>query len=218
MLQEGLPAIFVHGGPGGGTSGKERRFFDPAVYRIVLFDQRGCGKSTPYADLTDNTTWTAVSDMESIREHLGIEKWQVFGGSWGSTLSITYAIKHAERVTALVLRGIFLLRRSELEWFYQEGASHIYPDAWETYLNHIPEAERGDLMAAYHKRLFSDDAEVRIAVSAFASECSWRFCEQLRSFPPACSRRPCDVAAVVVAGRPAQFFVRRLRSIGRSLV
>lgn len=162
---EGKPVVFVHGGPGGGTTGKERRFFDPAAYRIVLFDQRGCGKSTPHADLTDNTTWTLVDDIESIREHLGIETWQVFGGSWGSTLSITYAIKHPERVTELVLRGIFLLRRKELEWFYQDGASYIYPDAWETYLEHIPEAERGDLMAAYNKRLTSEDPAVRLAVS-----------------------------------------------------
>ncbi|KAA0153634.1 hypothetical protein FNF27_06785 [Cafeteria roenbergensis] len=158
----GKPAVFVHGGPGGGTSGTERGFFDPAKYRIVLIDQRGCGKSTPHAEIEGNTTWDLVSDIEAVRKHLGIEKWLVFGGSWGSTLSITYAITHPEAVTELVLRGIFLLRRKELEWFYQEGASFVYPDAWETYLEAIPEEERGDMMAAYHKRLTSDDPKVQM--------------------------------------------------------
>ncbi len=154
----------MHGGPGGGTSGTERGFFDPAKYRIVLIDQRGCGKSTPHAEIEGNTTWDLVSDIEAVRKHLGIEKWLVFGGSWGSTLSITYAITHPEAVTELVLRGIFLLRRKELEWFYQEGASFVYPDAWETYLEAIPEEERGDMMAAYHKRLTSDDPKVQMDV------------------------------------------------------
>jgi len=130
-----------------------------------VFDQRGCGKSTPYASLVDNTTWHLVSDMEAIREHLGIDKWQVFGGSWGSTLGLTYAQTHPERVTELVLRGIFMLRRSEIMWFYQEGASHIFPDAWDQYLNAIPEVERGDLVSAYYRRLTSDDAEVRTAAA-----------------------------------------------------
>ncbi|WP_437284850.1 prolyl aminopeptidase [Sorangium sp. So ce406] len=157
----GKPVIFVHGGPGGGTEPKQRRFFDPAAYRIVLFDQRGCGKSTPYACLEENSTWHLVADMEALREHLGIERWQVFGGSWGSTLSLAYAERHPARVTELVLRGIFLLRKQELDWFYQRGASALFPDAWEEYLTFIPEAERGDLLTAYHRRLTSPDPEVQ---------------------------------------------------------
>ena len=158
----GKPVVFLHGGPGGGTNSKCRRFFDPAVYRIVLFDQRGCGKSTPHAELTDNTTWDLVADIERLRKHLAIERWQVFGGSWGSTLALAYAQTHPERVTELVLRGIFLLRRAELEWFYQKGCDVLYPDAWETYLAAIPAVERGDLMSAYHRRLTSADAKTRI--------------------------------------------------------
>jgi proline iminopeptidase len=158
----GKPVVFLHGGPGGGTNAKCRRFFDPAVYRIVLFDQRGCGKSTPHAELTDNTTWHLVNDIERIRTHLGIDRWQVFGGSWGSTLALAYAQTHPDHVTELVLRGIFMLRRWELEWFYQKGCDALYPDAWETYLNAIPEAEHGDLMSAYHRRLISSDAQVRV--------------------------------------------------------
>ena len=157
----GKPVLFVHGGPGGGTDPKQRRFFDPAAYRIVLFDQRGCGRSTPHASLEENTTWDLVADMEKLREHLGIERWQIFGGSWGSTLSLAYAQRHPERVSELVLRGIFLLRRQEIEWFYQRGASAIFPDAWEGYLGPIPVEERGDLLGAYHRRLTSDDPQVR---------------------------------------------------------
>ena len=158
---DGKPVVFVHGGPGGGTRTAERRYFDPDAYRIVLFHQRGCGKSTPHACLDDNTTWHLVADMEQLREHLGIDRWMLFGGSWGSTLSLSYAITHPERVTEMVLRGIFTLRRSELAWFYQEGASHIYPDAWESYLEPIPEGERHDLMAAYYRRLTHEDKAVR---------------------------------------------------------
>jgi proline iminopeptidase len=157
----GKPVVFLHGGPGGGTSPKCRCFFDPAVYRVVLFDQRGCGQSTPHAELADNTTWDLVADIERVREHLGIDRWQVFGGSWGSTLSLAYAQTHPDKVTELVLRGIFMLRRRELEWCYQSGCDMLYPDAWETYLNAIPEVERGDLMSAYHRRLTSSDAKTR---------------------------------------------------------
>ncbi|EIM01106.1 prolyl aminopeptidase [Rhodanobacter denitrificans] len=157
----GKPVVFLHGGPGGGTNAKCRRFFDPAVYRIVLFDQRGCGKSTPHAELTDNTTWDLVADIERVREHLGVDRWQVFGGSWGSTLALAYAQTHPDKVSELVLRGIFMLRRWELEWFYQKGCDALYPDAWETYLVAIPEVERGDLISAYHRRLTSADAKVR---------------------------------------------------------
>ena len=158
----GKPAVFLHGGPGGGTDAKMRRLFDPKRYRIVLFDQRGSGKSLPQASLEANTTWDLVADTERVREHLGIDKWLVFGGSWGSTLALAYAETHPDRVTEMVLRGIFLLRRSELEWFYQDplGAGSIYPDLWEQYVEPIPPAERGDMMAAYYKRLTSTDSEV----------------------------------------------------------
>jgi proline iminopeptidase len=161
----GKPVVFVHGGPGGGTEPKHRRFFDPDVYRIVLFDQRGCGQSTPHASLVDNTTWHLVSDMEALRGHLGIERWQVFGGSWGSTLALAYAEAHPDRVTELVLRGIFMLRKQEIDWFYQGGASALFPDAWEGYLAPIPEGERHDLLHAYHRRLTSDDPAVRTAAA-----------------------------------------------------
>ena len=161
----GKPVLFVHGGPGGGTDEAQRRFFDPAAYRIVLFDQRGCGKSTPHASLEENTTWHLVEDMEALRRHLGIERWQVFGGSWGSTLSLAYAQKHPERVTELVLRGIFLLRKQEIDWFYQHGAHLFFPDAWEDFLAPIPPEERGDLVQAYQRRLMGPDAQVRQAAA-----------------------------------------------------
>lgn len=162
---EGKPAVFLHGGPGGGCVADHRRYFDPAKYRIVLFDQRGCGRSTPHAsepaaDLSANTIWHLVADIERLREHLGIDRWQVFGGSWGSTLALAYAETHPERVTELVLRGIFTLRESEIDWFYQEGASQLFPDAWEAYLAPIPEAERGELVAAYRRRLQDPDPAV----------------------------------------------------------
>jgi proline iminopeptidase len=161
----GKAVVFLHGGPGGGTEPKHRRYFDPAVYRIVLFDQRGCGRSTPFASLEDNTTWDLVSDIEKLRTHLGIEKWQVFGGSWGSTLALAYAETHPARVSELVLRGIFLLRREEIQWFYQRGASWLYPDAFEEYIGHIPAAEQGDLLHAYYKRLTSSDPAVQSAAA-----------------------------------------------------
>jgi proline iminopeptidase len=157
----GKPVVFLHGGPGSGCEPCQRRFFDPAAYRIVLFDQRGCGKSTPYAEIRENTTWDLVEDMEKVRAHLGIDRWQVFGGSWGSTLALAYAERHPDRVIELVLRGIFLLRRREIDWFYQRGADALFPDAWEEFLAPIPLAERGDLVHAYHRRLTGDDAAVR---------------------------------------------------------
>jgi proline iminopeptidase len=161
----GKPVVFLHGGPGGGTDAKQRRFFDPARYRIVLFDQRGCGKSTPHASLVDNTTWHLVGDLEALRAHLGIERWQVFGGSWGSTLALAYAETHPERVTELVLRGIFLLSDRELRWFYQWGTSELFPDAFEAYRDAIPREERGDFIKAYHLRLTSEDPSVRAAAA-----------------------------------------------------
>jgi proline iminopeptidase len=158
----GKPTVFLHGGPGGGTNARQRRFWDPERYRIVLFDQRGCGRSTPHASLENNTTWDLVRDIEVLRGHLGIERWQVFGGSWGSTLALAYAQTHPEAVTELVLRGIFLLRKREIDWFYQEGCSRIFPDAWEAFLAPIPLAERDDLLHAYHRRLTSGDPQIRL--------------------------------------------------------
>ena len=161
----GKPVVMLHGGPGAGCNDRMRRFHDPAKYRIVLFDQRGAGRSTPHADLTDNTTWDLVADIEQLRELLGIERWQVFGGSWGSTLALAYAETRPQRVTELVLRGIFMLRRWELEWFYQEGASRIFPDAWEHYLAALPPVERHDLISAFHRRLTSNDEATRLAAA-----------------------------------------------------
>ena len=173
----GKPVVFLHGGPGAGCNAKSRQFFDPAHYRIVLFDQRGCGRSTPHAELTDNTTWHLVADIERLRAQLDIERWQVFGGSWGSTLALAYAQMHPQRVTELVLRGIFMLRRWELEWFYQKGCDALYPDAWEQYLAPIPVVERADLMSAYHRRLISPDPAIRLAAAQ-----AWSVWEGATSF------------------------------------
>lgn len=158
---DGKPILFLHGGPGIGLDPVYRRFFDPEVYRIVLFDQRGCGKSVPFSSLENNTTWDLVEDIERIREMLEIEKWHVFGGSWGSTLALCYAIKYPEAVKGLVLRGIFLCRPKEIDWYYQFGAHHIYPDQWENYIAPIPPEERGDFVGAYYKRLTSSNPDVR---------------------------------------------------------
>jgi proline iminopeptidase len=156
------PAVYLHGGPGGGMSPSQRRVFDPARYDALLFDQRGCGKSKPFASIEHNTTWDLVTDIEKLREMVGVEQWLVFGGSWGSTLALAYAQTHPQRVTELVLRGIFTLRRDELLWYYQHGASLLFPDKWEKFIAPIPEAERGDLMAAYRKRLVDPDRETRL--------------------------------------------------------
>lgn len=161
----GKPALVLHGGPGGGISAFLRQGHDPARYRIILFDQRGCGKSTPHACLTQNTTWDLVSDIEVLRRHLRIDRWQVVGGSWGSTLALSYALSHAERVSELVLRGIFTLRKTEIDWFYQAGADQIFPDAWERYVSIIPRSERGDLVAAYYRRLTGADEVARRAAA-----------------------------------------------------
>ncbi|AZV94338.1 prolyl aminopeptidase [Kerstersia gyiorum] len=162
---DGLPVVILHGGPGGGCNADMRRFHNPERYRIVLFDQRGCGRSTPHADLSNNTTWHLVEDIETLRRHLGIERWQVFGGSWGSTLALAYAERHPEQVLHLVLRGIFLVRRWELEWFYQEGACHLFPDTWEGFRDAIPADERSDMIAAYHRRLNGCDPAARLAAA-----------------------------------------------------
>lgn len=162
---KGLPVVFLHGGPGAGCEPYHRRFFNPEIYRIILFDQRGCGQSTPHADLVDNTTWDLVADMEKIRQHLGIGKWLVFGGSWGSTLGLAYAQTHPEQVLGLVLRGIFLCREQEIKWFYQYGASRVFPDYWEDFVAPVATADRSDMLSAYHKLLTGKDELRRMAAA-----------------------------------------------------
>lgn len=161
----GLPVLFVHGGPGAGCGADHRRFFDPDIYRIILFDQRGSGRSTPHAELYKNTTWDLVSDMERIREFLEIERWILFGGSWGSTLSLVYAQTHPERVQGLILRGIFLTHAHDMRWFFNDGANHIFPDYWADFVAHIPEPERHDLVGAYYRRLTGTDDLARMAAA-----------------------------------------------------
>jgi proline iminopeptidase len=170
----GTPALFLHGGPGGGCSATDRRWFDPQRYCIVLFDQRGCGRSRPHASLIDNTTDHLIADIEKLRVHCGIERWVVMGGSWGATLALAYGQRFPERVRAMVLRGVFTARRGELDWLYRNGASHMFPDAWEKFLAPIPPAERHDLIGAYHARLTcGDDAVEMLAASAW---CAWEDC------------------------------------------
>jgi proline iminopeptidase len=162
---QGIPVVFLHGGPGAGSEPFQRRFFDPQRYRIVLFDQRGCGQSTPHAELADNNTENLVADIERIRKHLGIERWLVFGGSWGSTLGLVYAEAHPECVMGLVLRGIFLCRPRDINWFYQDGASFLFPDYWADYLAPIPPAERDSMVDAYYERLTGEDEVTRMAAA-----------------------------------------------------
>ena len=159
---EGEPVVFMHGGPGGGIKEDYRKFFDPEFYNVLLFDQRGAGRSTPHAGLEQNTTWKLIEDIEAFREYFGVEKWMVFGGSWGSTLSMVYAETHPERIKALVLRGLFMCRKQEIHWFYQEGASRLFPEAFEIYREHIPQEEQSDLVSAYYKRLTSNDKTVQL--------------------------------------------------------
>jgi proline iminopeptidase len=204
----GRPVVFVHGGPGAGAGTQARRFFDPSRYRIVVFDQRGCGRSRPHASLEDNTTWHLVADMERLRTLLGIRLWQVFGGSWGSTLALAYAQAHPRRVTQLVLRGIFMLRRTEIDWFYQQGASALFPDRWESYLAPIPRRERGDLVAAYYRRLTSSRRSVRLRAARAWSiwEASTSF---LRADPASVARWGQDEFADAVARIECHYFVNR---------
>jgi len=159
---DGIPVVVLHGGPGGGCSPSMRRYFDPKVYRVVLFDQRGCGRSRPHASVEDNTTWHLVRDIEQIRETLGIERWMLFGGSWGATLALIYAQSHPDRIRAMALRGVFLMTQGELDWFYGGGAGRFWPDLWERFTRLIPEAEHGDFIDAYHRRLFSGDLQMEI--------------------------------------------------------
>jgi len=162
---QGMPVVFLHGGPGGSCEPVHRRYFDPEHYRIILFDQRGCGKSRPHASLDNNTTWDLVADLEKIRERLNIDKWVVFGGSWGSTLALAYSQTHADRVLGLILRGVFLCREQDIHWFYQLGASRLFPDRWQDFLQPIPPAERGHMVAAYYKRLTSENEIERMAAA-----------------------------------------------------
>ncbi len=184
---DGIPLLFVHGGPGAACDFSARRFYDPEVYRIVSYDQRGCGRSTPHGDLTDNDSSNLIADMEAIRQFLGIEKWVLFGGSWGSTLSLLYAQAHADRVLGLILRGIFLCRQTDLNWLYKNGASRVFPDHWKDFVNLIPEAERDNLLKAYYQRLTGTDELVRMA--AAKSWASWEsHCSRLRPSPDVLER------------------------------
>tara|TARA_B110000858_G_scaffold134187_1_gene152510 strand:- start:11943 stop:12902 length:960 start_codon:yes stop_codon:yes gene_type:complete len=181
---DGIAVLFVHGGPGGACDASSRRFYDPAVYRIITFDQRGCGRSTPHGELEDNTTGDLIADMEVIRELLCIDSWVLFGGSWGSTLSLLYAQAYPARVRALILRGIFLCRQCDFDWLYKDGAKRVFPDAWEEFEGHIPEAERGDLMQAYYERLTGNDELARMAAANHWS--AWEgSCSKLRPSPKA---------------------------------
>jgi proline iminopeptidase len=168
---KGVPILFVHGGPGGGISKEHRRFFDPDRFHIILFDQRGAGKSTPPGEIQNNTTWALINDIETIRKHLSISRWHLFGGSWGSTLAIAYAIRHVEKVRSLILRGIFLMTRKEISWFYQGGAGALFPEAWEKLRDGIPHSERGDLVSAYDKRL-NQQADA-LALPYAEKWCAW---------------------------------------------
>ena len=161
----GVPVIGIHGGPGGGSSPEMRRFFDPQKYRVILFDQRGCGRSTPASELRENDTWALIDDIETLRTFLDIDRWIVFGGSWGSTLSLAYAATHPARALGLILRGIFLVTEAEIRWFYQDGASRLFPDAYDRYIAPIPQAERGDLLTAFHRRLTGKSQAERIAAA-----------------------------------------------------
>ncbi|QQE64215.1 prolyl aminopeptidase [Leptolyngbya sp. BL0902] len=205
---QGKPVIFLHGGPGGGTNPTYRQFFDPQQWRMILFDQRGCGQSTPHAELEENTTWALVSDIEAIRKALGIDQWTVFGGSWGSTLALAYAETHPDRCCGLILRGIFTLRQKEIRWFYQAGASFLYPDAWEHYLAPIPENERDDLLAAYYRRLTHEDANLRLEAAR-----AWSIWEASTSMliqdAALMSRFGADEFALAFARIECHYFVNR---------
>ncbi len=205
---EGKPALFVHGGPGGGGDANARRFFDPARYRIVVFDQRGSGRSRPHASLEANTTWHLVADIERLRRHLALERWLVFGGSWGSTLALADAATHPEAVSELVLRGIFLLRQLELTWFYQVGASLVFPEHWQQFVAPIPPAERHDLLGAFHRRLLSDDAALRLTAAR-----AWSIWEGATSSLQPNPKREAEFGtpefALALARIEAHYFVNR---------
>ena len=205
---KGKPVVVLHGGPGGGISPFLRRLHDPKLYRVILFDQRGCGQSTPHAELRENTTWHLVADMEALRVHLGVETWQVLGGSWGSTLALAYAQKHGARVTELILRGIFTIRKREIDWFYQEGASMLFPDEWETYVAPIPAAERSDMVGAYYRRLTGDDEVQKMACAKVWSQ--WEASTlSLRPNPQRISEFGGDAFALAFARIECHYFINR---------
>lgn len=203
---KGQPAVFLHGGPGGGFSPKHRRLFDPKHYRIVLFDQRGSGKSTPHASLQNNTTWDLVSDLEKLRTHLGIQRWLVFGGSWGSTLALAYAETHPEAVSSLILRGIFLCRNEEIRWFYQEGIDLLFPDLWENYIKPIPPEKRHDMIRAYYEILDGADEAAKLAAAK-----AWSVWEgstlKLLPDPETISSFQSDLKALAMARIECHYFV-----------
>lgn len=206
--RDGKPALIVHGGPGGGSNSTMRRFHDPSRYRIILFDQRGCGRSTPYASLDANTTWDLVADMERLRVHLGIERWQLMGGSWGSTLSLAYAQRHPERVHELILRGIFLLRQSELDWFYRDGANWLFPEAFEAFISLLAPDERADPVAAYYRRLTHADRRIQLEAAR-----AWSVWEgstlALRPDPERIALFRADSYALAFARIECHYFVNR---------
>ena len=204
----GKPAVFLHGGPGSGCTADQRRLFDPARYCVLLFDQRGCGRSTPHANLDNNTTWHLVADIERLRTLLNVERWLVFGGSWGSTLALAYAQTHPQAVSALIMRGIFTVRQAELHWYYQEGASWLFPDLWEAFLAPIPVQERGDLMAAYHQRLVGTDPVAQLVAAK-----AWSLWEgqTIRLLPDAANaaKHAADHFAMAFARIENHFFVHK---------
>ena len=205
---DGVPVLFIHGGPGSGCDASSRRFYDPAFYRIVTFDQRGCGRSTPHGELSDNTTHDLIADMEAIREHLGIESWVLFGGSWGSTLSLLYAQHHPQRVKALILRGIFLCRQRDFDCLYKEGANRIFPDYWEEFIKPIPQSERGDLTQAYYSRLLGDDELLRMGVAKAWS--AWEGnCSKLRPSSTALAKFTKPHNALAMARIETHYFVNK---------
>jgi proline iminopeptidase len=203
----GVPLVFLHGGPGGGCLPHHRRFSDPAFWNIVLYDQRGAGRSTPLAELRDNTTQALVADLEHLREHLGFEQWLVFGGSWGSTLALAYAQAYPQRVSGLVLRGIFLATPSELDWF-MHGMRHVFPEAWRAFANFLPESERGDLLGSYYRRLTDPDVATHLA-AAYAWDRYEGACSTLLPQPDAVAKFDGDAAALAIARIEAHYFVHR---------
>lgn len=206
---DGIPVLFVHGGPGGGCSKQDRRFFDPEKYRIILFDQRGAGRSTPHAELTDNTTPHLIDDIEKIREYLGIEQWLLFGGSWGSTLSLLYAEAHPDRVMGMILRGIFLCRDKDLQWFYQSGADRIFPDYWKDYVGVIPPEDREDMISAYYKKLTGSNELAKMASAKHWSMWEGR-CATLRPNADIVSAFSDPHMALALARIEAHYFVNKI--------
>jgi proline iminopeptidase len=205
-VPDGIPVLFVHGGPGGGCTPKHRCFFDPMQYRIVLFDQRGCGRSSPHAELRGNDTDALIGDIEAIRTALGIDRWLLFGGSWGSTLSLVYAERYPERVLGLILRGIFLCRRQDLLWFYQDGASHVFPDYWQQFIAPVPVAERGDMMNAYYRLLTGSNELARMGAAKAWS--GWEAaCATLRPDPQLVEQFTEPRMAVALARIEAHYFI-----------